>query len=110
LYACKFSIIELFKHKEKIIKYAQLSSEEILEVYYSVLKKVSVYDEETITGKNIETATELCKGIDEKDMIFVATTLELDGELWTGDVELKEKLKAKGFTKFYTPTLSSEET
>ena len=104
LHVCKFSIIELFRHKEKILKYTELPEEELLEVYYKVLKKVNIFDEAFLSVESLEQAISLCKDIDEKDAIFVAVTLELDGVLWTGDLKLKEGLAEKGFTKFYTPT------
>jgi len=32
-YCCRFAIVELFKHKEKILKQSALPEEELLEVY-----------------------------------------------------------------------------
>jgi predicted nucleic acid-binding protein len=48
-------------------------------------------------------AWELCKDVDEKDMMFVALALELDALLWTTDKKLATGLLAKGFDKFYLP-------
>jgi len=73
-------------------------------VYYKILKKVNIFDEAFLSVESLEKSISLCKDIDEKDAIFVAVTLELDGVLWTGDLKLKEGLTEKGFTKFYTPT------
>ncbi len=42
----------------------------------------------------------LCADIDEKDTLFVALTLELNGKLWTHDEILKTGLKRKGFNSF----------
>lgn len=33
-YSCKFSIVELFKHKDKLIKNSDLLEDEILEIFY----------------------------------------------------------------------------
>ena len=68
------------------------------------MKKVNIFDEAFLSVESLEKSISLCKDIDEKDAIFVAVTLELDGVLWTGDLKLKEGLTEKGFTKFYTPT------
>ena len=46
-------------------------------------------------------AFDLCKDIDEKDIPFVAVTIELDGLFWTGDKELRNGLESKGFTSFF---------
>jgi hypothetical protein len=43
----------------------------------------------------------LCKEIDEKDVPFVALTIELDCELWTFDKPITKGLTALGFTKFF---------
>ena len=100
-YCCRFAIIELFKHKEKLLKYSALPEPELLEVYYGLLKRVKFFEEETIAGESIKQAHELCKNVDEKDTAFVALTLELNGRLWTKDDELKNGLKKKGFDKFF---------
>ena len=46
-------------------------------------------------------AYRLCKDIDEKDVPFVALTIELDCSLWTYDQPIKEGLKNKGFHNFF---------
>ncbi|MCF6156113.1 MAG: hypothetical protein E3K36_12905 [Candidatus Brocadia sp.] len=38
--------------------------------------------------------------LNEKDTLFVALTLELDGVLWTGDKELKRRCERKDLTDF----------
>ena len=43
----------------------------------------------------------LVHDIDVKDVPNVALTIELDGKIWTGDIELIEGLKAKGFDDFF---------
>ena len=46
-------------------------------------------------------AFNLCKDIDAKDTVYDATTIELNGLLWTKDKELKNGLKLKGFNSFF---------
>jgi len=101
LYSCKYAIVELFKYKEKIQKYSTFNEDEILELLYNLLKKIHLFDENTLTEESLQKAFDLCIDIDEKDIPFVAVTIELDGLLWTGDKELKNGLESKGFNSFY---------
>lgn len=101
LYSCKYTILELFKYKEKIQKYSELEEEEILELLYNILKRIHLYDENTLTEESLNRAFSLCNNIDKKDIPIVAVTIELDGLLWTGDKQLKKGLKSKDFNSFY---------
>ena len=101
LHSCKYSIVELFKYKEKIQKYSSFDEDEILELLYNLLKKIQIFDENTLTEESLKKAFDLCREIDEKDIPFVALTIELDGLLWTGDKELKNGLRSKGFNSFF---------
>jgi predicted nucleic acid-binding protein len=97
----KFAYIELFKYKEKIAKLSRLSEDELLEVLYRLLKNIDIFDEEMITTNTLREAYELVKDVDEKDMIFTALTIEVDGYLWTADEKLKNGLIRKGFNRFF---------
>ena len=100
-YTCRYSIIELFKLKDKLLKYSKLSEDKLLNSLYKLLKVIELYNEDLISEKSLKIAYELCKEIDEKDTIFVALTLELNGLLWTGDKKLINHLKSKNFNKFF---------
>ena len=100
-YTCKFCIVELFKHKEKLCRCSSLADEELLEVFYKLLKSIHIFDEDLISPENWQTAMALCEDVDEKDSVFIALTLQLKGQLWTGDLKLINGLKNKGFTHFY---------
>ena len=100
-FSVKFIIVELFKHKNKILQYTSLSDDELLTLYHHTLNRIHFIDDNVISDENLELAYNLCKDIDEKDTLFVALTLELNGQLWTGDKELKKGLKNKGFDLFF---------
>lgn len=68
---------------------------------YSLLKKIYIFDEESVTDDSLQKAFGLCKDVDEKDIPFVAITIELSGLLWSGDNELKAGLSSKGFHSFF---------
>ena len=100
-YTSKFCVIEIFKYKEKITELSELLEDEILKIYYKILEKITFVNEDIISNESYIKAYKLCKGIDEKDVLFVALTIELDGLLWTGDKKLIKGLLEKGFDKFY---------
>lgn len=100
-YICELPIIELFKHKDKIIKYSDVSEDEFTKTYYFLLKKLNIYKEDLIEKSNWEKAYELCKEVDEVDTPFVALTLELNGLLYSGDQKLKNHLRSKGFNALF---------
>lgn len=100
-YSCKFVIVELFKHKEKIRKYSLLEEDEILELLYGFLKRINFFDEGSVTVESRQKAYDLCKDVDEKDTPHLSITIELDGLLWTSDKTLREGLEGKGFDSFF---------
>jgi len=92
----------LFTHKEKIIKSSKLSEEDVVRLFYTILKNVAISREELIDESIRFKAFELCRDIDETDSPHVALTLSLNGLLWTGDMKLKNGLKKKGFDLFFS--------
>lgn len=100
-FICEMVLVELFKHKEKIINLSGLSEDEIIQLYQIYLKKIHLYKEELISIENRQKAYQLCHDIDKNDSAHVALTLELNGLLWTGDKILKEGLLKKGFKQFF---------
>ena len=51
-----------------------------------------------IDEQSFDKALLLTKHIDEKDTIYIAFAIALDGLFWTGDIKLKNALSKKGFT------------
>ena len=101
LFSPKFAVVELFKYKDKIEKYSSLNEDEILELLHNLLKKINLFDEESLTDESLKKAFELCADIDEKDILFVAITIEVNGLLWTKDKKLITGLESKGFNSFF---------
>jgi len=92
----KFLMVELFRHKEKIIRLSGLEEKEILELLYLVLRYSSVFDEEDIADDIKKRAFTLVSDIDQKDTVFVASAMSLKAKLWSGDKKLISGLKSKG--------------
>lgn len=100
-YAPKFLIVEVFKHKEKILKNNQQLEDEFYEYLNLLLNRITFINEDFVSIGSYLEAYRLCKEIDEKDVPFVALTIELDCELWTFDTPIIKGLTALGFTKFF---------
>jgi predicted nucleic acid-binding protein len=99
--APNFTFLEIFKYKEKIIKYSNKTEPEVLRLLNLILLEISFFNENSISKKSIQTAFDLCKDIDPLDTPFVALSIDLDAPLWTGDKKLIKGLKAKGFDNFF---------
>ena len=80
-YICESVIIELFKHKEKIISLSKLSEEEIIRLYSILLRRVIISKEKLIEPSIRQKAYHLCLDIDEADSPIVALTIKLKGLL-----------------------------
>ena len=101
IYSCNFLMVELFKHRGKIIQYSESDEGEVLKHLHNILGNIHFVNDNFIDKTHRHRAFELCVDIDPKDAPFVAIALELDALLWTGDKRLKEGLKAKGFDRFF---------
>ena len=99
-YAPKFLFVELFKHKERIIKNTVSTEDEVLELLSLVLHHISFINEDFISTSTYLKAYTLCKDVDEKDTPFVAMAMAMECKIWTRDEELKTGLRSKGFDRF----------
>lgn len=59
-YSPKFVFVELFKHKEKIVKYSKLDEDELLELLHRLLKRIRIGEEKQIAESSLREAYELC--------------------------------------------------
>ncbi len=103
-YTPNYLIVELFKHRPRIVEKSKATEEEVLSYLNQVIQKMHFFNEELISVENYFTAYHLCKDVDENDTAYVALTLELDGELWTRDQMLKAGLRQRGFDRFFEET------
>ncbi len=102
-YAPNYIIGELFEKKEKIMRYSALSEAEIYELFHRILGKIEFVTEGFVALEHRSQAFSLCQDIDEDDIPFIALSLQLNAEFWTGDKQLKEHLKKHSFTLFFEP-------
>lgn len=100
-YTPSFAIVEIFKHKERILENSRLTEENLLELLHKIFNRVKIINEDIISNDSWKIAYNLCKDVDLNDIPFVAAAIELDGKLWSGDKKLRQKLTDLGFTSFY---------
>ena len=98
-FSCNFSIAELLSLSDRLLQKQRIRREEWQWFAYQILKRINFVSESFISKESLKTAVDLCKDIDIKDTLFVALSLDLEGYLWTGDKELANGLKNKGFDK-----------
>jgi predicted nucleic acid-binding protein len=63
-YAPNFLMVEIFKHKERILQKSKADEDEIYEILYQTLHKITFINEETISLENFIEAYKLCGNID----------------------------------------------
>ncbi|MBE2197423.1 MAG: PIN domain-containing protein [Anaerolinea sp.] len=106
-FICESAIVELFKHKERIVQISRLTETEVIRLFYILLRHVTIAKEDLIDPAIRHKAYELCLGIDEADTPHVALALHLNGLLWTGDKTLRQGLEKQGFDRFFDHTHAS---
>jgi len=101
--APRFLFVEIFKHKDRIVRASGTPEEVVLESLPALVASLEFADEAAIpVGTWIE-ARRLCAPTDPKDTPYIALALHLDAELWSEDEELKTGLRAWNFTRFFVP-------
>lgn len=98
-----FLFIEIFKHKEKILKYSKLSEDELLELFNLLLSNIQFISSSALSSSAIQKAIDFCKNIDMKDVPFISLCVEYEALLWSGDNKLKISLSQNNFNNFFNP-------
>ena len=98
-YTSEYTLVELMKHHEKLKKASKLNDEDIDTAKYKIFRYIDLITLEIVPEKYWIKAEELVADIDLDDIAFVALSLYLKAYLWTGDKNLYDGLKSKGFIK-----------
>jgi len=98
LYISYESLEEISKHKLRLIKESKLNKEDFEELYSNTISKISIVPLSIIPTAFFVRALQFTASIDYNDIPFVATTLFLEGFLWTSDKLLFEGLKKTGMS------------
>ncbi|HXC34542.1 MAG TPA: PIN domain-containing protein [Candidatus Acidoferrales bacterium] len=103
LFTPQFLFVELFKHKERLIRASGLPEDDLLAGIHTLLNQLTFIHEADIPiGVWVE-AFRLCKEIDPKDTPYIALTLHMEGNFWTEDQVLKVALRKQNFVEFFEP-------
>ncbi len=102
-YSCHYMIVEMFKHQEKIVRLSKQSIDNVIDILYAYMRKITFINEELISQEHWIKSDELTKETDNKDIAFVALTLHIsDSVLWTNDIKLINGLQKNGFNRVLT--------
>lgn len=92
---------EIQKHWKKLKSISKLSDEQLSDSRDRLFARIHFINESLIPAQTWSKAKNYTFDIDIDDTDFVALTIHLKGHLWTGDKELYNGLKEKGFTKIF---------
>jgi predicted nucleic acid-binding protein len=99
-YSPHFLQVEIQNHIQKIKKIIKLGDSEVYELVDALYTKIHFISEEFIPKDTLIIADELTHDVDFDDVMFVALSIHLNCKLWTGDKELINALRQKGFKRF----------
>ncbi len=100
-YSCSYMRYEIQKHWEKLKKISKLSDQQLTDAQFNLFSRLKFINEDLIPATIWKKAFHLTQDIDIDDIDFVALTLYIKGNLWTGDKELYTGLKNKQFKKVF---------
>ncbi len=90
---------EITAHQGRIMKLSGLSEADFDLTLRFIFKRLIFVDGVLLPQQTLIDAMKLTADIDENDTLFVALSMHLSANLWTGDKKLMEGIKAKGFNK-----------
>lgn len=96
-FTCNYLRTEIQRHRNKLLKITRLSEDSLLELEELIMHNITFIDERLIPQSLLVNTELQLKAIDPNDTVFVALTKQLEGKLWTGDIQLYNGLKAKRF-------------
>ncbi len=107
-YSCDFLRIELFKHRNKLLKLTKLSASQLQEIEFLITSNIVFINEALLPQKLLISTEKLLIDIDVNDTPFVALTKHLKAKLWSGDKELLLGLQSKSFNDVITTSQLSD--
>ena len=91
-----FLRIEIRKHHNRLVELSKMSLEQVVEAEFQICKDIKFISEEQISLANWNSAYELVKDIDPKDVQYIAFSKQFNRKVWSGDKALTTGLEKKG--------------
>lgn len=92
-----FALSELQKYQVLILEKTKLSNIDLQAFTLALFEQITVVPNMLISNQSYLQAFELCRDIDEKDMTYIALSIEFNLPFITKDGILIEGLRKKGF-------------
>lgn len=96
-FTCNYLRVEIQRHRPRLLKMTQLPADRLSELERLVIQNITFIDERLIPQDLLVSTEVQLKTIDPNDTVFVALAKHLEGNLWTGDMQLYNGLRAKRF-------------
>ncbi|MEM6264253.1 MAG: PIN domain-containing protein [Bacteroidota bacterium] len=93
---------EIGRYIPKLIRLSGLEEGSIKRILELIYSRITFTPDDKIPFKYYKNAVPFFRDIDMNDLVFLALTDYLKGELWTGDMELYRGLTSKGYNKVLT--------
>lgn len=100
-YSANYMRYEIQKHWVKLKKISKLPDQQLADAQFHLFSRIKFINEDLIPASVWKKALKLTRDIDIDDTDFVALTIYLKADLWTGDKELYNGLKSKGFKRVF---------
>lgn len=101
-YSCHLLREEIDRHYDKLIKISGLTSAQLRESQFHVYSALQFISEDQFPFAVWQAAIPLVREVDMDDIAFVALAEYLDGYLWTGDKQLANALRQRGYDRLLT--------
>ncbi len=98
-YAPEYLKEEIAKHFPKVVALSGQSEAQVSTVLEAAYRKITFISDAQIPFEYFKPAIRLVRDIDIDDVTFVALAEYMDELLWTGDSQLYQGLKRKGYNK-----------
>jgi predicted nucleic acid-binding protein len=99
LYAPTYLQAEITRHLPGISKDTGLEEVVLSRIAEELYERITFIADSDLPYKTIIQAMRLVRDIDPDDVLYVALNDEMNGILFTGDMQLYKGLKAKGYTR-----------
>ena len=103
IFGSTFLIVELFKHKERILKKNKITDAEFYHQLHLILDTLQIIPSSEITTANYYKAFRVCKHVDVKDIDYIALALEKKALIWTKDKPIITAIQQSGIIEIFTP-------